>query len=157
MTQRKRIFPDALAAGFLAGALDIAYIIVFWNSKGVSAQQVLQGVASGVGGAASFSGGAPAALLGFCLHMTIAVAMAAAYFLAASRLPILTRRPWLFGSLYGVALYAVMNGVVVPLSASPIARTADLPTHLLMLFPHIALVGLPIALLARFALRDRNR
>jgi hypothetical protein len=43
--------------------------------------------------------------------------MSVVYYLAAGRFPALLRRPWLAGAGYGLAVYGVMNHVVVPLSA----------------------------------------
>ena len=45
--------------------------------------------------------------------------MAAVFVLAATRAPELARRPFVWGPLYGVALYLTMNFVVRPLSAMP--------------------------------------
>ncbi len=143
-----------LLAGFSAGALDILYAIGVWGLRGVTATQVLQAVASGVLGKASFSGSGETALLGLALHMLIALAMAAAYFFAARRWPVLVQRPWLCGTLYGTLLYAVMNFVVVPLSAAEVGGAKDTASFLLALLPHIVLVGWPISWLARNALKN---
>jgi hypothetical protein len=115
---------------------------------------VLRTVASGPLGDAVADGpaGAP---LGLVVHFAIMAAMAAAFFLAAARLPLLTRRWWLMGLLYGVVLWVVMYWVVMPLrwdgyttphEPGPIAR---------QLFAHCILVGFPIAWFARrhFAVR----
>lgn len=149
---KRNILGWIVLAGVVAGTLDILYAIGIWSFKGVTAQQVLQAVASGVLGKASFSGGGKAALLGLGLHMLIALAMAAVYFIAARKWPILIYRPWLYGTLYGVLLYAVMNFVVVPLSAAEVGGAKDTASFLLALLPHIVLMGWPIAWLARFAL-----
>jgi hypothetical protein len=93
-----------LAGGLLAGALDIAFACAFWALKaGVPAQRILQSVASGLLGRASFQGGAATAALGLALHFAIALAMALAYALMARRWSLLQRRPWLGGAVYGAA------------------------------------------------------
>jgi uncharacterized membrane protein YagU involved in acid resistance len=77
----------------------------------------MQSVARGVLGTASFEGGVPTALLGAVLHYTIALTMAATYYLVSRKLHALTRRPIACGLAYGVLLYLIMNLVVLPLSA----------------------------------------
>ena len=42
----------------------------------------------------------------------------AAYWIAAQRLPTLLKRRVLFGAVYGLLLYVVMNFIVLPLSAA---------------------------------------
>lgn len=148
----------ALAAvatgGLLAGALDLVYICSFWAVQGVGPVRILQSVAAGwLGREAAVAGGNATALLGLVSHFGIAVCMAGVYYLAARRWPPLVRSPWRFGALYGVVLYAVMNYVVVPLSAagngSPKSWSwADI-SHLAA---HMLLVGIPCALATRYAL-----
>ena len=89
-----------------------------------------QGIASGLLGRSSFQGGAARWILGLVLHFFIALSMTAYYYYTASRkLPFLKEYPLICGLFYGMALYLVMNLVVVPLSAihagGPIGR-ADL-------------------------------
>jgi len=90
-------------------------------------------------------------ILGVILHFTIAIGAAAAYYFFALKLPILIRRPFLAGTIFGIGLYLFMNYVVVPLSAVPknphaAFSWADLASAL---FAHIVLIGIPIALIAR--------
>src|SRR5688572_33439504 len=108
-----------LAGGFVAGTLDIAYACLFWAIKsGVPAERILQSVAAGLLGPASFQGGGTTAALGLALHYVIAFAMSLVYYLAARQWPLLWQRPLLCGAAYGVLLYVAMNYVVVPLSAA---------------------------------------
>ena len=141
-----------LIAGLAAATLDILYATGFWALKGVPATRILQSVAAGVLGKASFSGGVATAALGLALHGVIAVAMAAAYFLVARRLPLLVQRPWTYGALYGLLLYVVMQYVVVPLSAAPGGGPANPLWIACSILAHVGLVGLPIAGFARHAL-----
>jgi hypothetical protein len=140
-----------LAGGLVAGTLDIVYACLFWALKGdVPAQRILQSVAAGLLGEASFEGGRATAALGLALHYLIAVSMSVVYYLAARRLPRLRQRPFLCGAGYGLLLYAVMNYVVVPLSAAgpgskdPLWVTLSIAVHAL-------LIGVPIALAVRRA------
>jgi len=140
-----------LLGGLCAGTLDILFATGFWTLRGVAPQRVLQSVAAGALGKASFSGGSVSAMLGLLLHYLIAIAMASAYAMAAREVAALLHRPWRFGALYGLALFALMSFVVVPLSAAP--RTgAPLPLWIASsVVAHIVLVGWPCAWFARRA------
>jgi len=141
-----------LAGGAIAGALDITYAIVFSALyRGVPPVRVLQSVASGLLGAAAFDGGLPTAALGLLLHFFIAFSWAALFYLASRWFPFLIQHAVLAGVLYGAGIYAVMNLVVVPLSAFP--RKLSFPPVVLItgLFVHMFFIGLPIALAARRA------
>lgn len=138
-----------LVGGSIAGALDITYAIVFSGFRGVSAIRVLQSVASGLLGAPAFKGGLPMAALGLLLHFCVAFSAAAIFYLASRWIHFLTRRAVISGILYGIAIYAVMNLVVLPLSAFP--RKVTFPPLVLAtgLFVHMFFIGLPISLAVR--------
>jgi hypothetical protein len=143
-----------LAGGIAAGTFDIVYAWLFWFIKaGVSMQRILQSVATGLLGTASFSGGIGTALLGLTLHYFIAVSMAFTYYFVARRWLTVGQRPWLFGPSYGLLLYGIMNYIVVPLSAAGPGAKDPLWTALTILV-HMLLIGLPIALASRRAMRD---
>lgn len=120
MQLRSRHAAGIIVLGALvAGTLDIVYAIGFWAIKaGVAPMRILQSVAAGVLGDASFRGGIGSASLGLALHYLIMFAMVGACFLLARHWPPLRRQPLLFGAIYGLMLYAVMTYVVVPLSAA---------------------------------------
>jgi hypothetical protein len=144
-----------LLGGLTVAALDGIYALVLWLPRGVSARRVFQGVAAGLlGREAAVAGGTPTALLGLALHLGIATTIVAVYVLAGRRVAALVERPYLFGPLYGGAVYFVMNWVVIPLSAigggGPRAVTVVTVTGL---FVHLFLIGLPAALFARAAAR----
>ncbi|HEX8560598.1 MAG TPA: hypothetical protein VF668_21055 [Pyrinomonadaceae bacterium] len=138
-----------LWGGLLAGAGDIAFAFVVSGLRGVGPVRVLQSVAGGLLGPAAREGGLAAAALGGALHFLIAAAAAAAYWLASRRLRVLVRRPVTCGLLYGVAVYFVMNFVVVPLSAAYFKPSHAPSALLLNSAGHMLLVGLPIALAVR--------
>ena len=141
-----------LIGGAIAGACDITYAITFWAFRGVSATRVLQSVASGLLGAPAFKGGLATAALGLALHFFIAFSAAAIFYLAAKALPVLVDRAVLFGILYGLAIFGVMNLVVLPLSAFPRKVTFPLLATTTGLFVHMFFIGLPIALAVRNSL-----
>ncbi len=134
--------------GVLAGTCDLIFALVYFGSKGATAVRVLQTIAGGALGRATYEGGNATALLGFALHYVNAFIIAAIYVAAARRLPVLLRRAVASGLLYGVGVYYVMNLVVVPLSAY---RKPPLPLAFdpYSILAHALVVGLPIAFAAR--------
>lgn len=134
--------------GLIAGTLDITYAWVFWATKaGITPPRIFQSVAAGLLGDASFEGGAATATLGLFLHYVIATSMSATYYLVATRLPLLRAKPVLCGAAYGLLCYAIMNYVVVPLSAAGGGSRDPLWIGLSLLV-HAFFIGVPIALCA---------
>jgi len=105
--------------GLALATLDAFFATTFWRvAADMPWTRVFQSVAAGVLGLErSVAGGEPTAWLGVGLHYAIAMSFVVAYTLAAQRIGTLVRRPLAFGGLYGLVLYAVMNLVVIPLSA----------------------------------------
>lgn len=138
-----------LAGGLTAGILDIIYAMVAYGSVGVPARVILQSVASGWLGKSAYSGGVPTAALGLASHLLITCVMAAVFIGAARRVAWLRRYPLPGGAVFGLGAFVVMNYVVVPLSAAAVQspKGAFLIGGLLA---HVVLVGLPIALAARW-------
>ncbi len=142
-----------LAGGLVAGTLDIVYACAFWAWKsGVPATRILQSVAAGLLGPASFEGGAATAALGLALQYLIAVTMSAAYYVVAGRWPLLRNRPVACGAGYGLLLYGIMNYVVVPLSAASVG-SQDPWWIALSIAVHILFIGIPIGFFAGGARR----
>jgi hypothetical protein len=143
----------ALVLGTLTvGVLDILDAFVFFGLRGARPDRILQSIASGVLGRAAYQGGMPAALLGLLLHFFIAFGVVAIYMIATRLLPALNRRPWIYGLLYGIVVYLVMNRIVVPLSAAAVGSgPTPLPVLVNGILIHLFGVGLPAALFARAA------
>jgi hypothetical protein len=150
----RRVLLAALIGGIVAGALDILYAFTLYGMRGVAPTRILQSVASGLLGRASYDGGPWTAGLGAVLHFAMAIVMAGTYAVASLRFPILREQAVVCGAIYGLALFFVMNYVVVPLSAAVPKGPPPSPAYELGLAVHIALVGIPIALTARWALRE---
>ena len=141
--------------GIAAGTLDLIYICTLYAFKGVSPVRILQSIAAGwLGRDAAVAGGSATALLGFFSHFGIALTMAYAYYAVSRHRKILIEHPVRYGALYGLALYAAMTYVVVPLSAAggP-APPAWQWINLAHIAAHVVLVGITCALAARLALR----
>lgn len=136
--------------GLACGTCDItAAIIVYGLLRGRTAVWVLQTVASGLLGMDAFQGGLATGALGLLCHFFIAFGAATVYYLASRKLEPLTTKPFIFGPLYGIAVYWFMNLIVVPLSAFPFKLTRELKWTLIGVTIHIFCVGLPIALANR--------
>ncbi len=131
--------------GLAAGTLDILFAIIFWAMKaGVPAQRILQSVAAGLVGPASFEGGRRTAALGLARHFFIALSMSFTYYFLAKHWSLLYRRPLPWGAIYGLALYLFMNVVILPLSAAGTGSRDPLWIGLSVAV-HVALIGIPIA------------
>lgn len=140
----------ALFAWALCGTLDIVYAAVWSVLRGGTVSSMLHGVASGPFGDGALKWGIAGDIAGLATHFAIMGAMVAAWFFVARRWQALTLWPWwLTGTLYGLLLYVIMNGVVLPLRfGSPFPPT-DLARGAVALFPHIFFVGWPLAWLTR--------
>lgn len=140
-----------LLGGLTVGVLDALDALIFFGLRGVPPARLFQGIASGLLGRSAFAGGMATALLGVLLHFFIAFAVVATYHVAARRIAALALRPLVYGPLYGLLVYSVMNFIVIPLSA--IAAGGPRSTSALVngLLIHALGVGLPAALSARAA------
>jgi hypothetical protein len=134
-----------LVGGFVAGVFDaIAAIITFgWGMS--------RGIASGLLGTRAFTGGIGTWLLGLALHFFIAVSAAAIYCYSSRKLDFLREHFIVCGLFYGIAIYLVMNLVVLPLSAVPFPIGPFTVRALYQgLLIHMFFIGLPIAASLRF-------
>ncbi len=139
----------------LTGTLDGLEAVGFWALRDVAPSRVFQGIAAGLLGRATFQGGAATTALGVGLMFFICGAIVALYLAASRRFEELVRAPWRWGALYGAAVFAVMNFVVVPLSAAGGRPPRLLPT-LNCLLANLVCIGIPTALVARAAARNRE-
>lgn len=137
-----------IIAGLLVGVLDIlAAFAVGYGFRGSPPSRVLQGIASGLLGPPAFTGGTATAALGLFLHFVIAFAVAGVYYAVSRWWRLLVERPFLVGLLYGVAVYWMMNAIVLPLSRLPRGpRPAPLSVTFVMIVIHMVFVGLPTSL-----------
>ena len=135
-------------AGLACGAMDITAALVVYGYLGAKPLRLLQGIAGGVLGPRTYSGGATTAALGLLLHFVIAFGAATVFFFASRGLRFLVEHAVLSGALYGIAVYFFMSRIVVQLS-----RAAKFPFSLQMMLIgiviHIFCVGLPISLSIR--------
>jgi len=146
--ERPRAFDTIIYGGLVVGVLDGLAAVVNAGLRGTSPTHVFQYIAGGLLGRESFSGGLITALLGILLHFFIAFMVAAVYYGASLRFPVLIRQAVIWGMIYGVMVYFVMSYVVMPLSATP-KFPFSLAALLTGVIIHIFFVGLPIALIAQ--------
>jgi hypothetical protein len=133
----RNIAGAVVLAGLAGGLVDFVYAsVVFGLFKGKPIYKVWQGPASGWLGKQAADGGYASAALGVATHFGIALVMALAYALAATRLAVLRQRPVISGGIYGALLYGFMYGAVLPLRfGAPyrwhgLASAGDLASHL---------------------------
>jgi len=142
-----------LWGGLFVGLFDILDAIIFFGiRRGLTPGQVFQSVARGVLGRDAFTGGAATVALGAALHFSIATCVAATCIFVSRRITILATQPFVFGPLYGVAVFAFMYLVVLPLSRVGWIHF-DTLGFVNALGIHMFGIGLPAALAARAASR----
>ena len=151
----RQIWGAILLGGLAAGTIDIgSATVIYWVNPIV----ILHSIASGLLGRASFAGGAATAAIGFLLQWMMSLIIAAIYVLSSRALPWLSRN-WIGAGLaYGVAIFVVMNYVVVPLSAA--MPHPHLPHFTPLKFVEnllaMLLFGLIVAFFARRPVLDRD-
>jgi len=135
-------------AGLTCGAMDISAALVVYGWMGSKPLRLLQGIAGGILGPRTYSGGTSTALLGLTLHFVIAFGAATVFFLASRVVPLLLNHAVVSGVLYGIAVYFFMNRVVVQLSAAT-KFPFSIKMMLIGVIIHIFCVGIPISLSIR--------
>ena len=140
----------------VVGTLDALDAVVFFGLRsGATPVRIFQGIAAGWLGRATYSGGLRTAALGVVTHYGIAFGIVVTYFVASRRVRLLTRHPIPCGLAYGLLAWLFMNRVVIPLSAIGTATWPVLPVLANGLLIHAFGVGLPSAVFAALASRER--
>ena len=147
-TERPALWKVITCAALLVGTLDISDAFIFYSLRGVTPIRILQGIASGVLGRAAFTMGRRSALLGLFFHFFIAFSATTVFLFAARKLN-LGRRPFLYGALFGVALYIVMNYIVLPTSKIGPRPTPPLVPLINGVAALVFCIGIPLAFIAR--------
>jgi uncharacterized membrane protein YagU involved in acid resistance len=125
-----RLFISALLASVAAGIPDVFVAALLSRAP---PGRVLQTIASGVFGEASYTGGSTMMALGLGLQIAMSFVIALIYNVASSYSESMRLSPLLFGALYGVIIFVVMNFVVVPLSKAYPKPRWDLKAVIAML------------------------
>jgi hypothetical protein len=93
--------------------------------------------------------------LGVVLQFVIASGAAAVYWFASRKIPFLLRRVAVCGVLFGAAVFLFMRYVIVPLSSAPNFKIIPM-SYGRDLLVHLFLIGLPIALCAKYFAAKRR-
>jgi|SRR5215467_10485018 len=137
-----------ISAGTTCGVMDIAAAFLVYGTMGAKPLRILQGIAGGILGPDAYKGGIPAAVLGLALHFIIAFGAATVFYVASRGLHFLVDHVILSGAFYGIAVYFLMQRVVIPFSRA--ARSPfSVKFMIIGVIIHIFCVGLPIALSVR--------
>jgi len=139
MNESKAV-PAIFVGGLIAGALDLtsAFITFGWG--------VPRAIAGGLLGRTAFQGGTGTYVLGVLLHFFIACSAAAIYYVVSRRLEFMTEHAVVCGMFYGIAIFLVMNLVVLPLSALHVRGPFQLRGLIQGVLVHMIIIGLPISL-----------
>jgi hypothetical protein len=139
--------PNALLAilvgGLLAGSLDLGSAFILFGHG------VPRAIAGGLLGPAAFHGGVGTYALGIALHFFIAISAAIVYYAASRRLVFLREHALICGLFYGIAVFLVMNLVVLPLSALHVRGPFQLAGLIQGLLVHMFFIGLSISFSVR--------
>ena len=148
---QRSILKPIFIATLVCGTLDILLAVILTLMRGRQPADMLRFVASGPFPSATDMG-ASGALLGLVVHYTLMAVMVAVFVLIARSRPALLDKPLVWGLIYGLITYVVMNLIVVPLRF-PAAWPPSSLSISTQLFAHIVLVGWPTAFIARRYLR----
>jgi Na+/alanine symporter len=129
--------------GLIAGALDLTAAFILYGPG------VPRGIAAGLLGRTAFQGGVGTYVLGILLHFLIACSAAAIYYAASRKLEFMTEHAVVCGLFYGIAVFLLMNLIVLPLSALHAKGPYQLVGLVRGLLIHMILIGLPIAFSVR--------
>jgi hypothetical protein len=144
-----RAYRAILWAGAVCAVLDGMSAVAVSAFFGTRPVQLFQGIASGLLGPASFTGGMTTAALGLAVHVFVAFAAAAVYYAASRMAPVLNEHAVVSGVVYGVGVHLFMTFVVIPLSAIG-ARPIVWPRFVAILIVHVIVVGPSISLTVRW-------
>jgi hypothetical protein len=136
---KQSLFLPIVVGGLLAGSLDLtsAFITFGWG--------VPRAIAAGLLGRQALHGGIGTWILGVFLHYFIALSAAVIYCLASRRLEFLRPHFLVCGMFYGIAVFLVMNLIVLPLSGLHAVGPYHLRALIQGILVHMFLIGIPIA------------
>jgi hypothetical protein len=131
-------WPAILIGGLVAGGLDTISAYLSLSAGWPRA------VAGGLLGMSAFKGGAGVYALGLFLEFFIATGAAAVYFAFSRKLEFLKPHFFVCGLFFGIAVYLVMNLIVLPLCALHVRSPISRPDLIQGILVHMFLIGLPI-------------
>ena len=140
---RTKLLLPILVGGALAGTFDLTSAFITLGLK----NPLL--IAGGLLGRQAWQGGAGTWILGVALHYSIAFGAATIYCISSRRLPFLKEHWLVCGLFYGIAIYLVMNLVVLPLCAYHYMGPYQYKGMVQGILIHMIIIGLPIAFCLR--------
>jgi hypothetical protein len=132
-----------LVGGLIAGTLDLTAAFIFYG------RNVPRGIATGLLGPEARQGGIGVYILGIFLHFFIAMSAAFVFYLASRKLGFMIQHPVVGGLFFGIAVFLVMNLIVLPLSAIHVKGPYTLRGLIQGLLIHMICIGLPISFSVR--------
>lgn len=136
-----------LLATAIAGTLDIGFAAIQTAMAGKPVGDMLRGLASGPFPSAE-TWGAGGAAAGLLVHYAIMAVMAAVFVIARDRIALVKRYTIAAAVAYGVILWLVMYGLVLPLRFGMPFPSPKPKAIAFQLFAHVILVGLTFGLVA---------
>ena len=136
---RTNLLLPILVGGGLAGTFDITAAFITF---GLGNPRLIAG---GLIGRQAIHGGAGTWILGLMLHYFIALSAATIYCLSSRRLAFLKTNWLVCGLFYGIAVFLVMNLVVLPLCAYHYMGPYQYRGLVQGILVHMLIIGLPIS------------
>jgi hypothetical protein len=137
-----------LKIGFVAGTLDgLAAVLMYSIPTGKDPMNVFRFIASGVFGKEAFGGGVQMAIWGILFHFIIATGWSALFFVAYSRVTLLSKNKFIVAAAYGIFVWLMMNLIVVPLSGVPAGGPKEMISILKGVTVLMLCIGLPVTLM----------
>lgn len=134
-------------AWLLCGTLDALYATAVALLRQTGVAEVWLGVAAGPFGDGARQWGAAGIVMGLLVHFALMAVMAAVGLWLARKTLLGEVAVWKAGTLYGIALYTAMYGLVLAWRFGAPFPNPDRVKIALGLFPHIFLVGIPMFIL----------
>ena len=148
--------PWSAVAGVGGAIVDLAVAAAYWSQFHVDPIRIPQGIAAWFIGPEAYAGGMAAAWFGLLAYCTLVCGACALYRKTAQRWNGLQRRPFLYGSAYGVLAYGVIFWIVAPLLTGSGGSTKPGWIALCVVTYAVA-IGIPAALAARARLHGGRR
>ena len=148
---------SSLKAGIIIGILDgFAAVINAYLRSGTDPKQVFRFIASGYFGAKAFILGSKFIYWGVLFHFLIAFGWTLLFFLLYANRSLIRKHYLASGAVYGIFVWGIMSGIVVPLSRTP-NLSFSYTGAAIMLGIHILIIGVPVAVLAKKYLGDKKK
>lgn len=142
-----------VAGGCTTALLDTLVAMAWWGPRGIAPEHILQGFFSWFIGAAAFSHGMNAAVLGALTYALLMCGLVTFYYACARRFALLWERPLLCGGVYGALAYFAIFQVMVPMLTGAHPKAHDMSWIATCVVTYMTFVGMPCALFSRAAHR----